>query len=292
MGRHNKKAESHVRRNSVLALSGLVPIGLITAANTAGAAPKVPFLVASAHDATATGAGDREPQAQKSADTVADRQPTLALADIAPPPPPPAPEPAPVQATPPLPTSIAAGVLGIPEINVAAYQNAERILAVEQPGCGMYWTLIAGIGRVESTHANDGKADAQGNVFEPVLGPVLDGTLAGNAVIPDTDGGALDGDANFDRAVGPTQFLPETWNHYAGDGNGDGVADPQNLFDSALTTGKYLCDGGLDVRDPIQAATAVHRYNNSAAYVANVLAWSAGYSSGIAPASSDLPKIH
>ena len=50
--------------------------------------------------------------------------------------------------------------------------------------------------------------------------------------------------------------------------------------------------GGLNVKDPIQAAKAVHRYNNSAAYVANVLAWSAGYSSGIIPAAADLPRIH
>ncbi|NLE80181.1 MAG: murein transglycosylase [Rhodococcus sp.] len=287
MGRHSKKAESHVRRNSVLALGGLLPIGLITAANSAGATPKVPFLVAASIDAAAAEPeADLVPQAEKAPEA------PPALPDPADIPPPPAPEPAPVQATPTLPTSIAAGALGIPEINLAAYQNAERILAVENPGCGMYWTLIAGIGRVESTHAYDGKTDAQGNMLEPVLGPVLNGSLAGNAVIADTDNGALDGNANYDRAVGPTQFLPETWNRYAADGNGDGVADPQNLFDSAVTTGKYLCDGGLNMRNPIDAAKAVHRYNNSAAYVANVLAWSVGYSTGIAPTSADLPKIH
>ncbi|MBC2643207.1 MULTISPECIES: lytic murein transglycosylase [unclassified Rhodococcus (in: high G+C Gram-positive bacteria)] len=292
MGRHNKKTDSHIRRNSVIALTGLVPIGLITAANTAGAAPKVPFLSTSSSSEAADVAEQAPaavPEAAESitpvAETAAEAAP--AAQEAAAPP-----ALAPVQATPPLPTSIAQGALGIPAINVAAYQNAERMLAVEQPNCHMYWTLIAGIGRVESTHAYDGKADDKGNMLEPVLGPVLDGSLGGNNVIRDTDGGKLDGDPNYDRAVGPTQFLPETWNHYAGDGNGDGVADPQNLFDSALTTGKYLCDGGLDVRDPIQAAKAVHRYNNSAAYVANVLAWSAGYSSGIIPAAADLPRIH
>lgn len=290
MGRHSKKVESHVRRNSVLALGGLLPVGLITAANSAGATPKVPFLAAASIDvAAAEPEVHLDPQAESAPET----PPAIAdAADIPPAPAPPAPEPAPVQATPTLPTSIAAGALGIPEINLEAYKNAERILAVENPGCGMYWTLIAGIGRVESTHAYDGKTDAAGNMLEPVLGPVLNGSLAGNAVIADTDNGALDGNANYDRAVGPTQFLPETWNRYAADGNGDGIADPQNLFDSAVTTGKYLCDGGLNMRNPIQAAKAVHRYNNSAAYVANVLAWSVGYSTGIAPASSDLPKIH
>lgn len=289
MGRHNKKAESHLRRNSVIALTGLVPIGLITAANTAGATPKVPFLSSSEIVEAADVTNALTQEAAATVIPVAESAPTPAPA------PEPEPVPAPlaaVQATPPLPTSLRESALGIPGISVAAYQNAERLLAVQQPGCGMYWTLIAGIGRVESTHAYDGKADDKGNMLEKVLGPVLDGTLAGNATIHDTDGGALDGNSAFDRAVGPTQFLPETWNRYAGDGNGDGVADPQNLFDSALTTGKYLCDGGLNMRDITQASRAVHRYNNSMAYVSNVLAWSTGYSTGIIPSPAELPRIH
>ena len=135
-------------------------------------------------------------------------------------------------------------------------------------------------------------AGADGTLFEPILGPVLDGSLAGNNVISDTDGGALDGNSSYDRAVGPMQFLPETWKHYATDGNGDGRADPQNLFDSAATTGAYLCDGGLNMADPVQATKAILRYNNSMAYVANVVAWSVAYSTGIAPSEADLPRIH
>ncbi|NMM83421.1 murein transglycosylase [Rhodococcus sp. SRB_17] len=285
MGRHNKKTDSHIRRNSVIALTGLIPIGLVTAANSAGAAPEIPFFNASAaKSAEAASPATQEPQAQI--------LPIADLAEI----PAAAPEPAPlapVQETPPLPASMAEGALGIPSVSVAAYQNAERMLAVENPTCNMQWTLLAGIGRVESGHAHDGKdADANGNLFDPVIGLPLNGSLPGQAVIMDTDGGALDGDSVYDRAVGPMQFIPSTWTQYAGDGNGDGIADPQNLFDSALTTGKYLCDGGLNMQDITQAAKAIHRYNNSAAYVANVLAWTAGYSTGIVPAASDLPRIH
>ncbi|WP_072687979.1 lytic transglycosylase domain-containing protein [Rhodococcus marinonascens] len=288
MGRHNKKADSRNRRNSVISLTVLVPVGLVTAATATGAAPEFPFRTKSSvsgsaqaipHPADAATTGSTTGEAAAESVFTVEQTP----APVASPP---------VQATPPLPTSVAQGALGIPVVNVAAYQNAERVLAVGQPGCNMYWTLIAGIGRVESTHAYDGETDHNGDMLVPVLGPLLDGSLAGNSVIPDTDGGALDGDPDYDRAVGPTQFLPETWTRYAADGNGDGVADPQNLFDSALTTGKYLCDGELDVRDPIQAAEAVYRYNNSSAYVANVLAWSAGYASGITPVASDLPSIH
>ncbi|GAJ82100.1 hypothetical protein NBRGN_047_00260 [Nocardia brasiliensis NBRC 14402] len=184
-----------------------------------------------------------------------------------------------------------AGPMGVPGIAVAAYQNAERVLGAENPTCNMPWTMLAGIGRVESTHDYGGKADGDGNSLAPVYGPVLDGSLYGNNVIRDSDDGELDGLAGYDRAIGPMQFLPQTWKHYAADGNGDGIADPQNLFDAALTAGKYLCDGGLNMRDLSQQSKAILRYNNSMAYVANVMAWETSYANGVAPRPGDLPKI-
>jgi membrane-bound lytic murein transglycosylase B len=189
------------------------------------------------------------------------------------------------------PAAMPAGPLGVPGVAIAAYQTAEHTLSAENPVCGMPWYLLAGIGRIESTHAFGGKADADGNPLTPVYGPVLDGSLSGNNVIHDSDGGALDGLSGYDRAIGPMQFLPETWKHYAADGNGDGIADPQNLFDAALTAGKYLCEGGLNMRDLAQQSRAILRYNNSMAYVANVMAWATSYSSGVAPQPGQLPRI-
>lgn len=189
------------------------------------------------------------------------------------------------------PAALPPGALGVPGVAISAYQAAERTLALENPVCGMQWSTLAGIGRVESTHAFGGKADADGNPLTPVYGPVLDGSMYGNNVIHDTDGGALDGLAGYDRAVGPMQFLPETWKRYAADGNGDGIADPQNLYDAALTAGKYLCAGGLNMRDLAQQSRAILRYNNSMAYVANVMAWASSYNTGVAPRAADLPRI-
>ncbi|OZE98026.1 murein transglycosylase [Rhodococcus sp. 14-2686-1-2] len=272
----------------MIALTGLVPAGLVTAATSAGAAEYIPFMT------TNSTAQEAEPVVETPA-PIADDTAAQPVAAAEAPVPQAAPVPAPAPEIPPtpvLPTSLAASPIAIPTVNVSAYKNAERILAETQPGCGISWTIIAGIGRVESTHANNGKADDLGQLLEPILGPRLDGSLAGNNVIADTDGGALDGDPNFDRAVGPMQFLPETWNRYKADGNGDGISDPQNLYDAALATGDYLCDGGLNLRDLGQTTKAILRYNNSMAYVANVLAWSTGYATGIVPTSDQLPRIH
>lgn len=288
MGRHRKASNSTVRRSSVIALTGLVPAGLITAATSAGATEYIPFMNANSTSQEAEQVIETpEPLPEAgAAQPVAEAEAPVPQTE-------PAPAPVPeVPATPELPTNLAASPIAIPTVNVSAYKNAEKILAEVQPACGISWTLIAGIGRVESTHANNGKADPLGQLLEPILGPRLDGSLAGNNVIADTDGGALDGDPNFDRAVGPMQFLPETWNRYKADGNGDGISDPQNLYDAALATGDYLCDGGLNLRDLGQTTRAILRYNNSMAYVANVLAWSTGYATGIVPTSDQLPRIH
>ncbi|AUI61667.1 lytic transglycosylase domain-containing protein [Amycolatopsis sp. BJA-103] len=174
------------------------------------------------------------------------------------------------------------GPLGIPVTALAAYRNAADILIAEQPGCHIDWALIASIGRIESNHARGGYVDAKGNTLEPILGPQLNG--AGPfAAIPDTDGGKYDGDTVWDRAVGPTQFIPSTWKGYASDGNGDGESNPNNIFDAALGTGRYLCSGGLDLSKPDQLRAAVFRYNNSDTYVNTVLIWAEAYRTGVLP---------
>ncbi|MEU3620903.1 lytic murein transglycosylase [Amycolatopsis coloradensis] len=174
------------------------------------------------------------------------------------------------------------GPLGIPVTALAAYRNAADVLIAEQPGCHVDWALIASIGRIESNHARGGFVDAKGNTLEPILGPQLNG--AGPfAAIPDTDGGKYDGDTVWDRAVGPTQFIPSTWKGYASDGNGDGESNPNNIFDAALGTGRYLCSGGLDLSKPDQLRAAVFRYNNSDTYVNTVLIWAEAYRTGVLP---------
>ena len=183
------------------------------------------------------------------------------------------------------------GPLGIPGTVMNAYQHAADLMAQIQPTCQIPWNLLAGIGKVESGHARDGRVDAAGTTTERIYGPVLDGHLPGNAVITDTDAGRLDGHPDYDRAVGPMQFLPGTWAIYGADGNADGIADPHNIYDAAFSAARLLCASGENLADIEQATGAILRYNNSMAYVRNVQAWAIGYAEGALPIESDLPPI-
>lgn len=167
----------------------------------------------------------------------------------------------------------------IPSTAYAAYKKAAEILAVQQPSCRMHWSLLASIGRIESNHGRGGAVDSKGNTIDRILGPVLNGQ--GFAAIRDTDGGALDGDTQWDRAVGMMQFIPSTWQGYKADGNGDGVTSPHNIYDATLAAGKYLCSGGLDMENPQHRGIAVFRYNHSDTYVRTVLIWAEAYKSGV-----------
>jgi len=170
---------------------------------------------------------------------------------------------------------------GIPVVALKAYQRAAAALAASDAACHLPWQLAAAIGRVESDHGRFGGAvllpDGYGT--RPIRGIPLDGR-DGVALVRDMDGGKLDGDPNFDRAVGPMQFIPSTWAVYGVDGNGDGKRDPNNIFDAALAAADYLCAGGGDMTNPAQEAAAVRRYNDADEYVRVVLALAASYEHG------------
>ncbi|WP_249523826.1 lytic transglycosylase domain-containing protein, partial [Modestobacter marinus] len=168
---------------------------------------------------------------------------------------------------------------GIPSTALVAYQNAAALSA----DCGISWTLIAAIGRVESNHGRFAGAvlHTDGLSSPPIIGIPLDGTN-NTALILDSDDGLLDGDTVYDRAVGPMQFIPTTWAMYDSDGNGDGRRDPFNINDAAVATGRYLCAAGGDLSTPEGQAEAVFAYNHSDSYVATVLELSATYA-GTAP---------
>jgi len=174
-----------------------------------------------------------------------------------------------------------APALGIPVTALEAYGYAARVAAELNPNCHLAWTTLAGIGMVESHHGTYGGATiaANGDVRPPIRGVVLDGTH-GNMRIPDTDKGALDGDPTMDRAMGPMQFIPETWRHYGVDGNNDGIVSPDNVDDAALSAAGYLCSGRKDLATAAGWIAALHSYNYSDQYARSVRDWATAYAAG------------
>jgi membrane-bound lytic murein transglycosylase B len=167
---------------------------------------------------------------------------------------------------------------GIPATVLDAYKKAATELQGSKPGCNLPWQLLAAIGQVESGQARGGRVDADGTTTSKILGPQLDGN--GFELIRDTDNGVYDGDSAYDSAVGPMQFIPSTWAWAGRDGNGDGVKDPNNIYDAALATGHYLCRNGRDLSDSGDLDSAILSYNPSRHYVNTVLSWLEYYRKG------------
>jgi hypothetical protein len=188
----------------------------------------------------------------------------------------------------------------LPQAALSAYQHAASVMASADPSCQLPWTLLAGIGRVESDHGRyGGSVLASDGVSRPeIIGIPLNGR-GPVAAIHDTDNGRLDGDKVWDRAVGPMQFIPSTWAWAGRDGDGDGKKNPHDIDDTALAAAAYLCSGSGSMLDDAAAKAAIFRYNPSDYYVALVQAFEQGYRTGIfvipsppAPASDEAPHAH
>lgn len=173
-----------------------------------------------------------------------------------------------------LPPSLAEGT--IPAVAYDAYRAASAAAPGVAAGCAVDWTVIAGIGQVESRHGRtQGRHELapNGDVRPPIRGAALDGS-GGTRALPDSDDGLLDGDTTWDRAIGPLQFIPTTWQELGLDGNGDGRADPDNLYDAALTTVAHLCVRSPgDYSDPRALREALLTYNASRRYADEVEGW-------------------
>jgi membrane-bound lytic murein transglycosylase B len=169
---------------------------------------------------------------------------------------------------------------GIPVTALRAYTQAAWRESQVSPECNLSWLLLAGIGRVESDHGRFAGAVlySDGLSVPPVIGIPLNGN--GTALILDTDGGALDGDPVYDRAVGPMQFIPSTWASWGVDANGDGVKDPFNIFDAAAAAADYLCAAGGDLSTTNGQVRAILSYNWSWDYVRLVMGVERSYANG------------
>lgn len=132
---------------------------------------------------------------------------------------------------------------------------------------------------------SDGGDDAESEDDEEAEGN-------GFAVIVDTDNGTLDGNDTWDRAVGPMQFIPETWQRSKTDGNGDGRVDPHNMYDAVASASTLLCT--LVEKSGPNPSRFIRGYNDSRAYVADVIETSGRLSAvtfpRVVPVSSVFPE--
>jgi len=170
-----------------------------------------------------------------------------------------------------------AAATGIPRRALAAYAGAALVKAEAMPECGLSWATIAGVGATESDHGRHGgsRLDEGGTVVPGIFGVALDGD--GVALIPDSDGGEIDGDAEADRAVGPMQFIPEAWRNWHVDGGGDGVEDPQNIDDAVLATANYLCRASTAFETEDGWRSGICSYNSPEVYLGTVARFAIRY---------------
>jgi len=132
----------------------------------------------------------------------------------------------------------------IPPDYLLLYMSAARTCP------GLDWTVLAGIGSVESDH--------------------------GQSTLPGVHSGA-----NFAGAEGPMQFEPATFAEYATP-IPNGGADPASPYDPAdaiYAAGRMLCANGA--RDDADIHAAVFAYNHADWYVAEVLDRAATYAAQV-----------
>ncbi|MFG1873179.1 lytic transglycosylase domain-containing protein [Micromonospora arborensis] len=161
--------------------------------------------------------------------------------------------------------------VGIPAVAMQAYGYAQLMLEQTNRSCALSWTTLAAIGQVESGHgsANGARLGQDGKALPKIIGLPLDGK-DGRMRIIDTDRGQLDGDSILDRAIGPMQFIPSTWQEIGADADNDGLKDPHDLDDAALAAGNYLCKGGRNLSIPTDWWNAILSYNDVRRYAQDV----------------------
>jgi membrane-bound lytic murein transglycosylase B len=164
-------------------------------------------------------------------------------------------------------------VTDIPVVAAEAYGYAQLLAQNATPACHLGWTTLAAIGSVESNHgqANGSVLLPSGRSDPPINGPSLDGK-DGRALVADTDGGAYDGDPNFDRAMGPMQLLPSMWVQYRIDADGDGILDPYDIDDASAAMARLLCASGQDLATKTGFAAALATYHPGDTYESVVFA--------------------
>ncbi|MBA2282253.1 MAG: lytic transglycosylase domain-containing protein [Acidimicrobiia bacterium] len=177
------------------------------------------------------------------------------------------------------------------DFTLVALDAFVRAAGARAGDCAVPWWGLAGISRVEGRHGTYGGGSLlpDGQVSRSIIGIALTGE-AGTAAIGDTDGGALDGDGVYDRAVGPMQFIPSTWARFGTDGDLDGDIDPQNMYDAVAAAADYLCHNRV-VRTETDLRAGYFSYNHSQVYVETVFGYAVNYAAFRIPPPPPAPPV-
>ncbi|QWL29589.1 hypothetical protein [Rathayibacter toxicus] len=169
-----------------------------------------------------------------------------------------------------------AATTGIPLRALTAYAGAALRTATLAPRCRLGWTTLAGIGENESHHGtiHGSTLGDDGRTTPPLYGPRLDGSEFIH--VPDSDSGALDGDPEYDHAMGPLQIIPTTWKVWASPG-----WDPQNIDQQAVAAARYLCHSGGDLSTEAGWRAAITAYNPARSYLDKVAHTALTYASSL-----------
>ena len=124
------------------------------------------------------------------------------------------------------------------------------------------WTILAGIGKVES---NDGRTTLAG---------VTSGSNDFGAAGPMQIG--IDGASGNQWGGAPIHPASEMVNGVATDEDGDGIADVYDPADAIAGAAKYLSEHGVQQNIP----AAIFAYNHADWYVEEVLSWASTYAAG------------
>ena len=136
------------------------------------------------------------------------------------------------------PTALA--MSGIPADYLAWYMAAAKTCP------GLPWSVLAGIGEVESSH--------------------------GRSALPGVRSGS-----NSAGAEGPMQFEPATFAQFAVNADPGQPLSPYDPADAIYTAAAMLCDNGASSGTAAGIKRAIFAYNHSWAYVGDVLSWAARY---------------
>lgn len=159
----------------------------------------------------------------------------------------------------------------IPIRALRSYAYAAAAMEKASQGCGIGWSTLAAIGNVSSDHGSAGGAsiDESGRVT-PAERDLQQANPRGQKPRADTDAGVYDGSTDTDDTMGPMQILPSRWEQFATDADNDGKADPDNYDDATLTTARFLCAAGGDLRQSEGWTRAVAQFNTTPGFVEKV----------------------